>query len=50
MCSPGKVNAAFCAQLIIDRFGADAVINTGVGCSLAKDVVITDTVIATDVC
>ena len=49
-CSPGKVNAAMCTQIIIDRFGADAVINTGVGCSLSDSVVIKNIVVASDVC
>ena len=26
----GKVNAAVCTQILIDKFGVDAVINTGV--------------------
>lgn len=50
MCSPGKVNAAICAQLMIDKFDVDSIINTGVGCSLSKDVVIKNVVIASEVC
>ncbi|MGN0457573.1 MAG: 5'-methylthioadenosine/adenosylhomocysteine nucleosidase [Eubacterium sp.] len=49
-CSPGKVNAALCTQLMIDRFNADSIINIGVGCSLDKNVVIKNVVIASDVC
>lgn len=49
-CSPGKVNAAICTQIMIDNFKPDVVINVGVGCSLSKDVVIKNVVIATDVC
>ncbi len=49
-CAPGKVNAALCAQIMIDRFSVDCIINTGVGCSLSEDVVIKNVVIATDVC
>lgn len=49
-CSAGKVNAAMCAQIMIDRFNADEIINTGVGCSLAENVVIKNVVIATEVC
>ena len=49
-CSPGKVNAAVCTQIMIDKFKPDAIINVGVGCSLSKDVVIKNVVIATDVC
>lgn len=49
-CSPGKVNAALCTQLMIDKFNADMIINVGVGCSLSNDVVIKNVVIASDVC
>lgn len=49
-CSPGKVNAAICAQIMIDNFKADKIINIGVGCSLNSDVVIKNVVIASDVC
>lgn len=49
-CSPGKVNAAICAQAMIDKFAPDMIINIGVGCSLAEEVVIKNIVIASDVC
>lgn len=49
-CSPGKVNAAMCCQILIDRFNADKIINIGVGCSLSENVVIKNVVIADDVC
>lgn len=49
-CSPGKVNAALCTQAMIDKFSPDMIINVGVGCSLNKDVVIKNIVIASDVC
>lgn len=49
-CSPGKVNAALCAQAMIDNFDVDTVVNVGVACSLSPDVVIKNVVIATDVC
>lgn len=49
-CSPGKVNAALCTQLMLDKFDIGAIINVGVACSLDKDVVIKDVVVATDVC
>lgn len=49
-CSPGKVNAAICAQAMIDNFDIDKIINVGVGCSLSPDVKIKNVVIATDVC
>lgn len=49
-CSAGKVNAAICTQIMIDRFAPDKIINVGVGCSLHNDVVIKNVVIANDVC
>lgn len=49
-CSPGKVNAALCAQAMIDKFDAEKIINIGVACSLSDDVVIKNIVIADDVC
>lgn len=49
-CSPGKVNAALCAQAMIDNFDIDKIINIGVGCSLSPDVTVKNVVIATDVC
>lgn len=49
-CSPGKVNAALCTQAMIDKFSVDRIINVGVGCSLSKDVVIKNIVVASDVC
>ena len=50
MCSAGKINAALCAQIMIDRFDVDSIINTGVGCSLSSDVIIKNVVIANEVC
>ncbi len=49
-CSPGKVNAAFCTQAMIDNFDIDMIINVGVACSLSEDVIIKNVVIASDVC
>ncbi|MGN0527819.1 MAG: 5'-methylthioadenosine/adenosylhomocysteine nucleosidase [Eubacterium sp.] len=49
-CSPGKVNAALCAQALADNFSPDCIINVGVGCSLSDDVVIKNIVVASDVC
>ncbi len=49
-CNPGKVNAALCAQAMIDKFDVDKIINIGVACSLSKDVVIKNIVVASDVC
>lgn len=44
----GKVNAAMCTQLLIDRFGVDAVIFTGVAGALDPSLEIGDLVISTD--
>lgn len=44
----GKVNAAVCAQLLIDKFGVDTIINTGVAGSLNAGLDIGDMVISTD--
>lgn len=45
----GKVNAAVCTQILIDVFGVDAVINTGIAGSLNAQIDIGDIVISTDV-
>lgn len=44
-----KVNAAVCTQILIDDFGVDGIINTGVGGSLNAEINIGDIVISTDV-
>jgi adenosylhomocysteine nucleosidase len=44
----GKVNAAACTQLLIDRFGVDAVIFTGVAGALDPSLEIGDIVISRD--
>lgn len=44
----GKVNAGICAQILVDVFGADAIINTGIAGCLHPDVNIGDIVISTD--
>ena len=49
-CSPGKVNAALCTQLMIDKFDVEAIINIGIGCSLFENVVIGDIVVADELC
>lgn len=49
-CGIGKVNAALCAQIMIDRFAADKIINVGVACSLSPEVAIKNVVIADAVC
>lgn len=45
----GKVNAAVCTQILIDEFGVDQVINTGIAGSLKAEINIGDMVISTDV-
>ena len=44
----GKVNAGICAQILVDLFGVDALINTGVAGSLDAQIDIGDIVISTD--
>lgn len=44
----GKVNAAICAQILVDKFGVDTLINTGVAGSLDARIDIGDLVISTD--
>ncbi len=45
-CGIGKVNAAACAQMLIDRFGPALVINVGVGGSLSPDLRLGDIAVA----
>lgn len=44
----GKVNAAVCTQILADRYGVDAIINTGVAGSLKNAINIGDIVLSTD--
>ncbi len=44
----GKVNAAVCTQILADRYGVDAVVNTGIAGSLRNEINIGDIVLATD--
>lgn len=44
----GKVNAAVCAQLLVDKFEVTHVINTGVAGSLDANIDICDIVVSTD--
>ncbi|MDI9508628.1 MAG: 5'-methylthioadenosine/adenosylhomocysteine nucleosidase [Clostridiales bacterium] len=44
----GKVNAGLCTQILIDRYGVDLVINTGIAGSLRNEIDIADIVISTD--
>lgn len=45
----GKVNAAVCTQILVDRFGVDYVINTGIAGSLKAEINIADVVLSSDV-
>ncbi len=44
----GKVNAGICAQILVDRFKVDMLINTGIAGSLDAKIDIGDMVISTD--
>ena len=44
----GKVNAAICAQILVDKFGVDTLINTGIAGSLDARIDIGDMMISTD--
>lgn len=44
----GKVNAAICAQQLIDRFETDCIVNTGIAGSLDAKINIGDIVLSTD--
>ncbi|MCQ4924516.1 5'-methylthioadenosine/adenosylhomocysteine nucleosidase [Tissierella carlieri] len=48
-CGEGKVNAASCTQILIDRFGVDSIINTGIAGGLHESVKICDVVISSNV-
>ena len=48
-CGIGKVNAAMCAQIMIDRFSPSAIINSGIAGALSKELTVGDIVIAKDV-
>ncbi len=47
-CGVGKVNAALCVQILCDRFGINAVVNTGVAGSLCAQLDIGDLVVSRD--
>ncbi len=44
----GKVNAAVCAQVLIDHFAVDYIVNTGVAGAVYRDLKIGDIVISSD--
>lgn len=48
-CGTGKVNAAACTQILIDKLGVDAIVNTGIAGSLSPKIKICDVVISTEV-
>jgi len=48
MAGIGKVNAAVCAQTMIDFYGVDYLVNIGVAGSLARDLNIGDVVVSDD--
>ena len=47
-CGMGKVNAAMSAQIMIDLYHPDVIINSGIAGSLSKDIGIGDLVVADD--
>ncbi len=47
-CGIGKVNAAVCTQILIDKFAVEAIINTGVAGGLYPGINIGDIVISSD--
>ena len=49
MCGIGKVSAAICTQLMIDKYNPDIIINTGVAGGLHENLSIADIAIASDV-
>ena len=49
ICGIGKVNAASCTQILIDRLNVSEIINTGIAGSLNIDVKLCDTVISENV-
>ncbi len=48
-CGIGKVNAAMCAQIMIDRFSPDVIINSGVAGASNEEVRVCDMVVGTEV-
>ena len=47
-CGVGKVNAAICAQILINLYGVTHIVNTGIAGSLCADLDIGDLVISRD--
>jgi adenosylhomocysteine nucleosidase len=48
-CGIGKVNAACCTQLLIDRFGVEKIINTGIAGGMKAGIRVCEVVISTSV-
>lgn len=48
VCGIGKVNAAICAQALIDKYKPDYIINTGVAGGIDPSVNVSDVVVSTD--
>ena len=46
----GKVNAAITAQMMIDRFGAQRIINTGIAGAIHHDLKVLDVVVSRELC
>lgn len=44
----GKVNAAVCSQILVDKFGVEAIVNTGIAGSLKAEIDIGDIVLSSD--
>jgi len=47
-CGVGKVNSAICTQILIDMYGVDCVINTGIAGAIHEDLRVGDVVISKD--
>lgn len=47
-CNTGKVNAAICAQILIDLYGVDCIISTGIACAVKEGLVAGDVAISLD--
>lgn len=47
-CGVGKVNAARCTQLMIDRYAPSVIVNSGVAGALAEELAVGDVVIGTE--
>ena len=46
-CGIGKVNAAVCTQIMIDRFNVDCIINTGIAGGMKRDIKVLEIVVST---